>query len=264
MNLECFVTTLRCIGILIDHPSRLNQPMSSIYRTLSCTHPRFLSLGLNSVAVDTWFGYNCMARRPAACVSTVSPICWFLICLAKSLIASITATTLQLILEIWLQPKKLVYPRVPPWIQELPLSNPRIPQVKDPNWIPEYQVWNWIPTERPELVQGVDVRALCTPQKSFHLHPPHVRLPPSICAVKVYADVCFDHSHWTLTLWGLQFVPLSSQIVPSSVLERPPVVLLKLVLHDYPRFPRVQSGYPFLLWLAPWKETGLWYQPMQR
>ena len=262
-----FVAAHRCMGILIDHPSRLNQHVLSIYWTPLCTHPWSSNLGLNSTAVDTWFGFNCMVRRPTACVSTVSPIYWFLICLAESLIASIATTTLQLVLKIWLQPKKLVNPQVPPWNQELlqlPLSNPKIPWVGDPHWISEYRVWNWIPTNWPELVQRVDVHALCALQKGFCLHPPHVRLPYLSHAVRVYAVICLDHPWWTIALWGLQFVPSSSQIVPPNVLDRPLVVFPKLVLHDYSRLPSVQSSYPFPLWSAPWKETGLWYQLMQR
>jgi hypothetical protein len=75
MNLEYFVAVPRCIGILIDRLSRLDQPMPNIFRTLPCTHLRSSNLSLNFVAVDTWFEYNCMVRRPVACVPTVSPIC---------------------------------------------------------------------------------------------------------------------------------------------------------------------------------------------
>jgi hypothetical protein len=56
MNLECFVVAPRCIGILIDSPSWLTQHVSNTFRTLPYTHPRSSNLGLNSVAVDTWFG----------------------------------------------------------------------------------------------------------------------------------------------------------------------------------------------------------------
>jgi hypothetical protein len=55
-------------------------------------------------------------------------------------------------------------------------------------------------TDWPELIQGVDACALCAPQKGLRLHPPHVRHPLPIRAVRVYVNFCLDHSRWKIDL----------------------------------------------------------------